>query len=104
MKTQSISLSRIRDTYNPGEGRHWFDRSTMRFFRSVLPRAGVEGPGGIYFVSSEQPPHGPRAYTVRQLVGEGRIATVGEFCGFPSRAEAQSVARMMANREATAAA
>lgn len=98
-KTQSISMSRIRDIYNPGEGRHWFDRASMRFFRSRLPGAGVEGPGGIFFVSSEQGPHenSPRRYSVRQLKGEGDIKTVGEFCGYWERAEAMREARRLAS-------
>jgi hypothetical protein len=95
MKT-TIPMSEIRAAYAPGEGRHFFDRSTMRFFNSRMPRTGYKGPGGIYFVTSEQfvpssgPAH-PRKFTVRQLVGPGDIKTVGDFNSM-TRAEAASLA------------
>lgn len=89
-------MSEIRSRYNPGEGRHFFDRASMRFFNSVLPKAGYEGPGGVFFVTSEQF-HGsggyvaPRKFTVRNLDGE-QIRTVGEFNAL-SRAEAVRLAK-----------
>ncbi len=53
-------------------GRFFFSPETMRFFGSRVHPAVYEGPGGIYFVTSEQPPHGPRTYTVHQALPEGR--------------------------------
>lgn len=87
MKIQTVPMSEIRERYNPGEGRHFFDRSSMRFFRSKLPAYGYEGPGGVYFVTSEQfigisGVPSSRKYTVRQLLerdGEPCVNTVGEF-------------------------
>lgn len=46
-------------------GSHWFDPGTMRFFRSRLHGEPIHGPNGIYFVTSEVPPHSGRMYTVR---------------------------------------
>jgi hypothetical protein len=99
MKSQAIPMSEIRARYNPGEGRHWFDRSSMRFFLSRLPKAGYEGPGGVFFVSSEQfvgsQGASPRRFTVRQLTTEQSIETVGEFNEL-DRAEATRLAKQYA--------
>ena len=86
-------MDEIRKEYGTGPGFHWFDPDTMRFFRTRLPRHGYRGPGGTYFVSSEQGPLMPREYTVRRLVGLGRIETVGEFCGYKARATATEAAK-----------
>jgi hypothetical protein len=90
----TIPMSVIKAQYGPREGRHWFDRSTMRFFRSHLPKQGYRGPGGVFFVTSEQfvnmqrgDVH-PRRYTVRQLV-DGDINKA-------SRAEAAAAAKLYA--------
>lgn len=86
---QLVAMSDIEDTYSPGIGRHWFDRGARRFFRTRLPAYGIQGPGGTFFTSSEQPPHGRRWHSVRQLVGPGDINTRGEFCTLtPGRAKA----------------
>lgn len=99
MKThiKSISISEIREIYSPGIGRHFFDRDTMRFFRSKLPKTGVTGAGGTYFISSEQfDAHSRRKYTVRQLIGPGSIKTVGEFQQFPTASQARTAAGHLA--------
>lgn len=94
---KTIDFSTIKARYNPGIGRHFFDRDTLRFFRSKLPRVGYEGQGGVYFVTSEQfvgsnRVASPRKYTVRKLEGEGRIETVGKFNEM-ERAEAVALAK-----------
>ena len=88
-----VRIGEIREIYNPGPGRHWFDPDTMRFFKTRLGRRGYRGPGGTYFVSSEQGPGMPREYTVRRLVGPGHIETVGEFCGYKARHTATEAAK-----------
>lgn len=53
----------------------------MRFFRS---RVGGTLFGGRYFVTSRQGPDGVRAYTVRAVMDDGCIETMGSFqqyCG-----------------------
>lgn len=83
-----IPIAEAVRLYSPGEGRHFFDAASMRFFRSRLPQFAYSGPGGIYFVTSEQFVSGshrkPRAYTVRKLTphtGEqrGSIDNSSEF-------------------------
>lgn len=69
---------------NSRAGFHFFDTSTLRFFRSRVGEKCYEGPGGIYFVTSEQWVHfdgskEPRRYTVRRFHLDGKIDTVGEF-------------------------
>ncbi len=68
-----------------GWGSHFFDKDTLRFFNSKVHLKVFEGPGGVYFVTSEQAPafqghRPPRGYTVRRLdIEEEDIETVGEF-------------------------
>lgn len=93
--SRQVPISDIKDAYRPGPGAHWFDKDTGSFFRTRLPQYGLYGADGIYFVTSEQPPEGERAYTVRRLVGPGKIVTVGPFCELTKRA-AQALARRCA--------
>ena len=74
-------------------GSHFFDRGTMRSFRSrILPHV-YTGPGGVYFVSSEQHEGDPRRFTVRKFdPTTAKINTFGEF-GKWSEAGAKSLAR-----------
>lgn len=81
-----VSMTDIRETYQQlqPEG-HWFDRSSMRFFRTRLPQGGIRTPLAIYFTSSEQfvssrGEAAPRKHSVRRLdLNTGNISTVGEF-------------------------
>lgn len=60
------SIEAIKNT-NKNRGFFWFSQSTMRFFRSRISSKVYEGPGGVFFVSSEVPPHGKRVYAVREF-------------------------------------
>lgn len=68
---------------NADRGLHYFERGTMRFFRSRVGQTVYQGPGGIYFVTSEQfvPSSGrpePRRYSVRKFNPEtADISTAG---------------------------
>ena len=79
-----MEIEQIKAT-NAAKGYHWFEASTLRFFLSRIGRTVYEGPGGIYFVSSEQfeassGERAPRRYTVRSFNPEtGNINTVGQF-------------------------
>jgi hypothetical protein len=76
---------------NAESGGHWFDRDTMRYFKTRIEtgivKCGSVGEGAAHrftrarFVSSEQGPHdhSPRAYTIREAQPDGGIDTVGEF-------------------------
>jgi hypothetical protein len=109
MTATKINMATIRRRYEPGEGRHWFDADTMRYFHTRLPDHGWEGPGGTYFASSEQrepyayrdirgelQPATPRRYSVRKLAGPGKIDTIGEFHSYGTLAQADGAAKRFA--------
>jgi hypothetical protein len=58
-------------TADHAAGRFFFEPSSMRFFRSRICPTVYQGPGGIYFVTSEQfmgsQYTAPRMYTVRRF-------------------------------------
>ena len=89
MKT--IPFSHVREFYdrNRPEG-HWFDRDTLRFFKSKLPTSAYETDAGVLFVSRETNPSGITAFTVRRQMVDGDIKTVGEFHHFPTAADARA--------------
>lgn len=76
---------------NRANGWHFFDRSTMRFFRSKICSEILNGK---YFVTSEQfEPSWPRLFTLRRINWEtGDIITVGEFQGYRTVKEARAAA------------
>jgi len=80
-------------------GSHWFDKDTMRFFRTRLSGKVYPAKSGrcSFFVTSEQGPHGGRAYSVRKACG-CKIDTVGEFQGHSTLKRAQTAARKAAAR------
>ncbi len=91
MKTYTIAQIK-RDMRAAGS--HWFDKHTMAFFKSQIDQNVYQGPGGIYFVSSEKPPHGSRRYSVRQYLPDKQsIQTIGEFCQIRLLQDAQDLAK-----------
>lgn len=84
-----MTISDVRAA-NKAIGHHWFSRDTMRFFKtrieSTLYKNGT-------FITSEQPPHGPRVYSVRRAMADGSIDTVGDFCGYRHKEDAREAAR-----------
>lgn len=92
---------------NRTAGHYYFERSTMRFFNSRVLSRVYEGPGGVYFVTSEQF-HGssgvskPRRYTVRKFHPDtADISTFGPFNEL-SRDRAMRAARIAAHYPAAA--
>jgi hypothetical protein len=74
----------VRDLVDADYGiyaKRWFDEANMQAFGTILPGGGFRGPGGVFFITSEKPPSGKRALSVRQVLG-GRIETIGEFCAY----------------------
>lgn len=57
---------------NKALGRHFFDAKTMKFFGSKIESGLLKN---RYFITSEQPPHGPREFKVREAIGNGEIQT-----------------------------
>lgn len=104
-ETKTYSIEEIRAA-NAAAGNHFFDHSTMKFFRSrTLPRV-YQGSGGIYFVTSEQfvPSSGfpdARRFTVRRFRPEedADIRTVGEFYQLSRREATTAAARLSAGQE-----
>lgn len=86
---------------NREAGGHYFDADTMRFFGSrVLPTVV----GGRFFVTSERTGFdwdSPRAYSVREMMPDGTIGTVGEFNEHPTSAAAKSAMRRLARERHT---
>lgn len=70
---------------NRQNGGCWFEPDTMSFFGTQIETEIIQGK---YFVTSEQPPHGPRKFTLRSFDQKGRVNTVGEFCAYDDKDEA----------------
>ena len=93
----SVPIDQIIKEYEPGPRRHWFDSETLNFFNSRLPHCGFRASNGsVLFVSSEKPPSGRRAYTVRRLECPGCIETVGDFGAYKTNAQATAAAKRLA--------
>ena len=88
---------------NKAAGHFFFEPASMRFFASRVGSFVVEGPGGVYFVTSEQfrPSHGtpaPRRYSVRKFEPEtGHVNEGSEFQAFASLSGAKRAAQRMAD-------
>ena len=54
---------------------HFFDTDTMRFFKSRIGAVGKKE-NIWFFVTSEKPPYGDRAYCVRRMGLDGDITTI----------------------------
>jgi len=80
---------------NRAAGYHFFEPSTMRFFRS---RVGDTVYGGRYFVTSEQFDwSSPRLYTVRVANDDRTIDDVGGFQAYPTHTAAvRAIRRLIA--------
>lgn len=80
-------------------GSHWWDRDTMRHFSCRVSDQVYQGPGGIYFVTSERTFSGTKRYfTVRQYDHVRKsIDTIGDFNSL-SRATAHKIAQQMAQK------
>ena len=99
-KPQGISMADVQNA-NARAGLHWFEPDTMRFFRSRVGSTIYEGPGGVFFVSSEQfvgsQGAAPRAYTVRVFVtGTGAVDTADKDFNERSRSSAVQHAQELA--------
>ncbi len=53
MTTVKYTISDIKNI-NAAFGLHFFEPATLRFFRSQIERGVYQGPGGVYFITSEQ--------------------------------------------------
>lgn len=95
----SYTINQIQDEMTAA-GSHWWDRDSMRFFRTRVSEKCYQGSGGIYFVSSETCGDQPRAYSVRQYKPESKqIDTIGDFNSL-TRAQAHTEAARLAGPSA----
>ena len=89
-----MNISHIRGQ-NRFAGHHFFDAPALRFFNSHIEPTVYQGPGGVYFVTSEQfvASNGERfrrMFTVRQYCPvTADILTVGPF---NEQTEAEAIA------------
>jgi hypothetical protein len=89
------------------KGSHFFERDAMRFFRSKVQEPVFQGPGGIFFLTSERfvsstGEASPRRFTVRQFDPEtGGVSTVGEFNKLTRGAAHNLAARLAHNTQQT---
>jgi len=94
----TIDIDYIK-TANKVRGFFFFEPATLRGFSSRIMADVFEGPGGIFFVTSEKRrgfrcEDGERLYTVRRFnKATGSVDTEGEFQGFRTRKQALSRAR-----------
>jgi len=87
------------ETRNREAGFYFFSRGALEFFSSRIHPAVYEGPGGVFFVTSERcrPFHRhSRAYTVREFHTGGDVRTHGEFQEYSYRQAAHSAAEKAA--------
>lgn len=95
--TQGFDTIGIEEVKAQHKG-HFFEPDAMRFFRSRVAELAYRGPGGTYFVTSEQfedstGKRWKRLYTVRQFNPEtGGVSTVEGFQRYSSRSGATDAA------------
>ena len=95
----TIGMDEVIRHYNPGDNRHWFDKDTLRFFKSRISETAYANNSKevAYFVTSEQSPHGTRKYTVRMYDFRTRqISNASNFGQYASRSGATSAAQTLA--------
>jgi hypothetical protein len=97
MSTPFYNIEQIKYA-NKERGQHFFSRSTLRFFRSRIGSKVHRGPGGIYFITSEQfDERSARLYTVRRFDPmSAAVDTVGDFQQYTCARHAHSEASRLA--------
>lgn len=84
------------ETHSNVNGYYFFNEDTKKSFQSRI-HSNVYG--GCVFVTSEKNKSWryeyDRAYTVRIILGNGNIKTVGEFQGFDTRYSAHAYAKAL---------
>lgn len=97
--TQRWTVNAIKEAVR-ATGSHWFDPDTMSFFGTKVLPAVYQGPGGIYFVTSDHDYQRRRGFTVRKFSPETNdVDTVGEVAGY-DRPGAIQQAKLLAIRMA----
>lgn len=77
---------------NAAAGGYWFTPGATQFFKTKY-HVVAQGPGGVFFVTSEQPPQGVRRWSLRQWNPETcTVSTVGEFMQYRTLGAAEDAA------------
>lgn len=92
---QFTSMSEVREA-NKAAGYHFFDKATIRFFKSRIEAGPFKA---NYFITSEQFEQEPRRYTIRQAFANGSVMTVGEFQEYETLKEAKAAIKRIQNGE-----
>lgn len=86
---------------NARAGFHFFDRDTMRFFRSrIAPgvmHAGKQDVYNIFITSEKYSDSAPRLYTVRHMTDDGDIVSLSKFQAYRSLESARAAVRRFKN-------
>lgn len=86
---------------------HWFDDDTMRWFRSEIESDLMTlRDDRQFFITSEQfiPSQGdpfPRLFSIRQVLPDGRVQTLGKFQEYETKQEALKVLAQMHSKSKT---
>lgn len=72
--------------HNRQAGKFYFSEDTMRFFGSRTSEDVFEGPGGVFFITSEKNGSEPRRYTVRKYDPKTGDCDTAEPDGFQAYA------------------
>jgi len=72
----------------------WFAADAMRFFNTVIEKGVYHGVGGMFFVTRERyNEHHPWKWSVRGVLNDGCIDTVGKFNAIGCLCQARQIAR-----------
>jgi len=79
-------------TINRNSGRHFFEQSTMRFFKSRTQEYGIELDNYIYFITSEQFDYDHKhLYTIRVMCKYcGAVEEIGGFQNYETMQKAKT--------------
>ena len=79
-----IGKEQLKNEYkNRNPHGHWFDKSTMEFFRSRIGAVKVKG-DDWFFITSEKDDSLDRMFTVRKMDINGQITNVSDFYSLSS--------------------
>lgn len=76
---------------NATHGHSWFSAENMRYFGTKIVTGLLQAKGTErqFFITLDQPDHGDdRRYTVREVLPDGKIRTLGDLRDHASQADA----------------
>ncbi|HKY60929.1 MAG TPA: hypothetical protein VJP59_07955 [Gemmatimonadota bacterium] len=87
------TMAEVRKANASSSQPYWFEAGTRRFFSSRIGRTLY---GGRYFITSETPDWDtPRRYSVREVMPDATIETVGKFRAHGTSREARNAIRAL---------